>query len=214
MQPKHNGHGGLKARYEVEVRDKDGKLLKRIKGKSHSFVQGFITMLSTYLQTGEGGTFPSVTITDTGGTGRSLPMSTNSSASMTAYQCMLIYLLGASGQSGYGILVGTGTGATAITDTKLGTQIATGTGANQMVYNQQSVESVVVSAPNASIRSTRTFTNNSGSTIVVSEIGWAWGQYYASAWGNFLLLHDLLTTAISVPTGATATVRYTLSVSN
>lgn len=201
---------GVQLQYEVFVRDKDGKVLSRSKGICRSWVANFLRWVNGWFTTGVIAGYGDVyTMNDIGNTGRTMPYTS------TGYQGINGRWRGAVGIVDVGIVVGTGTTPTTINDVALGTRIAHGAGGGQLVYNAQTSEALVVSAPNATVRHTRTFTNNSGASITVNEIGW-----YIGAWDStsterfFCMVHDLLASPQAIPNGATLTVRYTVSVTN
>ena len=100
-----------------------------------------------------------VAMTDTGGTSRS----------QGNYRPFI--LAAASAVSAYGLVVGTGTNAVTLTDTKLQTQIAHGNGAGQLFYNAGSFNAPTTSGADRYWEAVRTFTNNSGGDITINEVG-------------------------------------------
>ena len=81
-----------------------------------------------------------------------------------------------------------------------------------MQYGAVSVTGAVTntSTNTGYITVTRTFTNNSGSSITVSEVGLvassvAFNQFY-------LIIHDLLPTPITVPNGSSLSISYEIQV--
>lgn len=193
--------------YEVEVRDKNGKLLSKEKRESKSALTAWVKWFATFLAAAYAGSGASQSINDTGNTGRTVP----NTASLAGNGYHGGFMCGA-GVSTYGIVVGSGTGAVTAADYTL-TQITHGTGGSQLVHNAQSIEAVGVVGLVSSVRSTRTFTNNGGATVTVYEIGWYWEQMDSGAAARFFCaVRDLLASPQSVPVGATLTVRYTWSV--
>ena len=71
----------------------------------------------------------------------------------------------------YGIVVGTGTTAVAITQTKLVAQIGHGNGAGQLYHQAMGLSALTVSAPDAYFTVQRTLNNNSGADITIEEVG-------------------------------------------
>jgi hypothetical protein len=121
-----------------------------------------------------------------------------------------------SNDNNYGIQIGTGTTAPSITDTRLSQLITNGTGVGQMQYGGVNVTGPVTNTTNNTgyITITRTFTNNSGASITVSEVGLvaysgtlglASNQYY-------LIIYDLLPTPITVPNGSSLSISYEIQV--
>ena len=69
----------------------------------------------------------------------------------------------------WGIVVGSGSGGKDINSYKLSSQIQQGSGSGQMVYGATTGESVFINAPNAQVAFKRSFTNNSGGALSISE---------------------------------------------
>ena len=178
---------------DVIVRDKNGKVIQRIrKRKCSSYVRAIIDWIRSNFSAASTG------FVDTGGTSRTSGasatiFSANSGAAITTY----------------GIRVGTGTNAVAISDYALQTPIAEGIGAGQLSHGATSVGSASTVDTSRQFTVARTFTNNSGASITVNEVGLIC-QELLNAW-NFLFERSLLT--FSIANGASATVTYTLSVS-
>ena len=105
--------------------------------------------------------------------------------------------------STYGILVGTGTSAESINDTALQTQVAHGASAGQLQYGAMTYAAPSTTATTTTFRCTRVFTNASGGTVTVQEIGLVSREQSNS----FLLIRDL-TGAVAVNNGQQLTVNY------
>ena len=108
----------------------------------------------------------------------------------------------------HGIVVGTGSTAVAMTDTKLVTQIAQGSGSGQLTHGIMqafTVDAVGASTPRY-VNLARGFQNNSGAAITVSEAG-LYGQHQCSdGTRNFCVCRDLIT--FTIPIGYLAVVQY------
>jgi hypothetical protein len=197
----------IKLEYELEVRDKNGKLISQTKGESHSFVKNFIRTLRALWA------ITTVNITDTGGLAKTFRGSWYHGANaLTEYPYDAN--AGASVDT-YGILVGSSDAPFGRDNYCLGSKISHGTGAGQLVYGAMSFEDVADADSTSYFRMTRTFTNNSGASVVVKELGIALRQYinvdgYTPFY--FLILRDVLTSPSSVPDGATLTVRYKMQI--
>ena len=113
------------------------------------------------------------------------------------------------GNQNYGIQVGTGTNPVTISDYKLQTQIANGTGAGQLAYQATVVSGIYEDANQSYFTVTRNFNNGSGGTITVQEAGLV--HYNAANSWYFLHARDL-TGAIDVLNGKTLVVQYTFKV--
>jgi hypothetical protein len=113
------------------------------------------------------------------------------------------------GNDSYGIQVGTGTDAVAIGDTKLKTKILQST-TGESLKMRYSVMTFDVPQTIANVRSfamSRTFTNESGSTINIGEIG-----IVALNENGFKFLIDHTLSTKQVLNGNGTTVQYTISI--
>jgi hypothetical protein len=198
---------------ELEVRDKNGKLLNRKKTPAKSWLKAFITILKgefgtrTLTVVGSGAT----SVVDETGTARSYPLN-NGNAPASYF--MNLSTLGDTGDTSLGIIVGTSDTANSLTTYALGGKIANGIGSGQLLYGTESIEDVSNPSGNdLQFRMTRTFTNNSGSTITVKEVGLLIKKYDAvQVSRSFLAARDVLPSAVDVPDGATLTIRYVVKI--
>jgi len=182
----------VKAYLKIKVINEKGKCIYYRRYRSRSFVANFINALYTLLS-GQ-----SVTNVNTGGSTYST--STGSQIGVTA----------SSNDDSYGIQIGTGTTAPAITDFSLTQLIPNGTSAGQMQYGAVTVMSPVINTTNNTgyITVTRAFTNNSGGSITVSEVG----LVAIYSFNKTLIIHDLLPTPITVPNGSTLSIAYEIQI--
>ncbi|MDP1615694.1 MAG: hypothetical protein Q8L68_07830, partial [Methylococcales bacterium] len=121
-----------------------------------------------------------------------------------------LYTAGGAGAVNRGVIVGIGTAAPAISDYKLQTPIAHGTAANQLQYATQDYEAPASPDATTSYMGLRRgFTNGSGASITIREVG-----IYGcdSTGGDFMFARDLITGGLAVPNGATATITYRIVV--
>ena len=130
-----------------------------------------------------------------------------SGAATTTLSDMTLDTTATTGQSGFGIQVGTGTGAESINDTALQTQIAHGTSAGELQYGTLTYAAPSTTATTTTFRFTRVFTNGSGGTVTVQGIGLASGD---NSTNNFLWIRDL-TGEVAVADGQQLTVNYDLT---
>jgi hypothetical protein len=196
--------------YEVEVRDKNGKLISRQHGKSHSWLKQFIQMMMAEWQYAYGGGSPSaVVITDETGTGRNMPPYSGVTFYMGAFA-----INAPAGSSEYGVKVGGGDTPNTINTYALASLISHGTGPGQLVYGAHTIESVInPSGGDLTFRVTRVFTNNSGASVTVKEIGISTKRNDSGNTARtFLFVRDVLPSPTSVPDGATLTIRYTVKI--
>jgi hypothetical protein len=188
----------VKAYLKIKVIDQNGKCTYYRRYRSRSFVIGFLNNIFSGLSA------QGITNTNTAG----------SQYTVSDTDGMIVNA--GSNNGNYGIVIGQGTSAPSIINYNLSIFIQNGAGVGQMQYGAVSITSAVTntSTNTGYITVTRTFTNNSGSSITVSEVGIiAWSgtgtlqtnQYY-------LITHDLLPTPITVPNGSSLSISYEIQV--
>ena len=182
----------LQVYYTLEVRDRRGKLLRRIRRRSRSYVIAFLDCLNAACSQSNR------SVTDIGGTSR------------TVGAAARFALNGAADDDTRGPVVGTGTTAVAITDSKLVTQIAQGTGAGQMDHVLTDVGAPSTSGSTRRFTVQRVFVNNSGASITIQECG-IYGLEVATLY-NFCVVRDIVSGGLAVPNGGSATLTYTIGV--
>jgi len=199
----------LKAYWKITVLTKDGKIIYRKRFRSHSFLAAFIKYIkgefaTAYASgTGEG----NVSIADVNGVSTNYPRH-NDFNSHRAHMSAL----GSAGDDSQGIVVGTGSNPNTTTTYSLQTKIAHGTGSVQLQYGAMTVNNVVASGNALYFTMTRTFTNGSGASITVNEVGiQCVAQDTASATRTLLLARDVLTNPVTIPDGGSATFQYKIS---
>jgi len=181
--------------YEVMVQDKHGRVSKRIAAPSRSYVRAWNQCL--YVLNRHTG----FTITDTGGTGRSI-----------SYSSSVLRANAGVGQIDHGIRVGKGTTPVTINDYALETSCGEGTGVDQFLHQAMAASSPAVAGPDCSFWHRRVMVNNSGSTISgIREIGCYVMIKYSPRYCA-LGYRDVLPGSVSVPDGGSITVTYTLKV--
>ena len=119
------------------------------------------------------------------------------------------------GTDSYGIVVGSGSTPQTYSDYALAKQIKNGTGAGQLSYGAHTTASSYGST-SSYIAISRTFTNQSGSAIVVREVGIIARQTAVSGGigdVKYLIARDVLANPITVNNLGTLTVTYTLTLS-
>jgi len=188
----------VKAYLKIKVINEKGKCVYYRRYRSRSFVIGFLNTLFTNLS------------------GQRITNINTSGGSYTISQGDAIAVNDGSNDNNYGIQIGTGTTAPSITDTRLSQLITNGTGPGQMQYGGVNVTGPVTNTTNNTgyITVTRTFTNNSGASITVSEVGLvAWSGPKSNETNQFyLIIHDLLPTPITVPNGSSLSISYEIQV--
>lgn len=231
----HMGPSTL-ATVTLEIGDSLGNIEKRIEMKSNSFVRNYYNGLafdsifkspynSTETAVGTFGDGVDTPIKDTSGTLRGIASSggaTGASAfawpgysTSSSYRTLNAGLAAPSGTTTYGIVTGTSDSAESFESYAMGSQIAHGTGTGQMNYaTQSSLASFSFSSGTKKLTAThnRTFTNVSGATITVKEIGLILRFGVGSNSDlRALIIRDVLASPIDVETTKTLTITYNLS---
>jgi len=211
--------GVMQAHIEVEVRNRYGRLITKRRVRSHSFVKNLLAMLRRFWITQVNNT---AVFGDTIDISPTEPLDTSGVARGVTYG----YVTGAGGiPSRYtmrmdaqvgevdsGIRVGTGTDTPTVNDVQLGIPILHGSGAGELSHGAVTLDSLQVAGGTVSLKIIRTFTNNSGSSIDVKEIGLHLKCLIALAThATIMIARDVLGSPVTVPNGATLTVRYILS---
>jgi len=178
----------------------DNKLKIRLIQESHSFLYNFIGMLQ--IMAGNAPTESSSSYYLSGG---SLTDTANASANL-----FVANMFNApSGNSSYGIVIGTGSTANSTSTIALQSQIANGTGSGQMQYNANNYTTITISGSTVSFQMNRTFTNNSGASITVAEVGLYLIDIVSGAY--FAVERTVLASAVTVANTAPIQVIYTIS---
>jgi len=194
----------------------DGKEVYR--GESRSFVQNLgKLLLPTFQGTASSTNGSAVSITNTSGYSASIYGEWyGGSTSPTGFTP--IALNAPAGTDSYGIVVGSGSTSQTYSDYALASQIKNGTGAGQLSYGVHTTASSYGST-SSYITISRTFTNQSGSAIVVREVGMIArqatfnGSSTPSADVKFLIARDVLANPVTVNNLGTLTVTYTFTLS-
>jgi len=188
----------VKAYLKIKIIDENGKCTYYRRYRSRSFVANFLRQIFTNLS------HQSVNNVNTSG----------GSYSIVNYDTIIVNNV--SNNDNYGILIGSGTSAPNIIDYNLSQVISNGASVGQMQYGAVSVTGAVTntSTNTGYITVTRTFTNNSGASITVSEVGLvAWSGNFSGQSNQFyLIIHDLLPTPITVPNGSSLSISYEIQV--
>jgi len=199
--------------WEIEVKDKTGKLLRHYQTPARSWLKAFIVILKGEFATRHGAAYGqgNVSVVDETGTARGFPRAAGGQP--FDYQ-MNLSTSGDAGDVSQGIIVGTSDTPNTLTTYALGGKISHGTGSGQLLYGVETLEDVTNPSGNdLQFRITRTFTNNSGSTITVKEVGLLVKKHDTSAASrSWLVARDVLPSAVDVPDGATLTIRYVVKI--
>jgi len=195
--------------YEWELRDRRGRLIKKGRGKSHSWLKIVLLMLkgefaTRYAETVGNG---NESIPDQDGNLRNYPF--HSGSGYGTY-FMNWSALGDTGDINQGIAIGSDDTPNDVNQFGLNSKIAHGSESGQLLYGAMTVESPT--NPSGGIwqfRAIRTFTNNSGADVIVKEVGFIVRKFDAAHSGrSWCLIRDVLDSPITIPDGASFTWRY------
>jgi len=202
-----------KAVIEFEVRDKNGKLIEKGKFPAKSWVGNIVGLLSAILSMWSS-MVPAYSagvsradLTDVSGTARGFSI-----GSGTTGGGGVVGGCAPAGEITAGIVVGSSDTPVSLSQYSLGALIPHGTGSGQLQYGATNVETISKDTTWL-FRIVRTFTNSSGVSVTVREIGlyvrlgMSSSPYYYSC----MLARDVPPSPIIVPDGLTLTVRYIIS---
>ncbi len=191
----------------IVVRDKNGKVVSRLKKKSHSPTSNFIALMT-----------PQTWYNATGQT-RNIVNTSNSS---NTWNNDFIYPNTQFIYSTYisGIGIGSGTSSNPYSMYNLAAPISNGSGTGQLLYGTLSVpNSITINGNEAYFIVSQMFTNNSGGTVNITEVGieillqgYDRSSGYDISYGTVLVWYDTLSSAVSVSNGSSITVYYTFAV--
>jgi len=201
-------NGELGAVLDWQVTDKDGKITSEGIRKAESFVRQFMDLL--LIKFINSSILGAMQVRDTanvlqGVSDSSSNFSTDAPTSNVSY----------------GIIVGTGTTDPTITDYKIETLIAHGTGAGQLQYGGVTYGLPASDLTTSQFTITRNFANASGGAITVNEIALYVKANVSGVQDNimtvvvpayFMTIRDKIGGGISVPNGQTLTINYRPSV--
>lgn len=159
--------------------------------KSHSYVIGYLACIEALFGNYERAPSFMRWATDTGGTPRSY---SSGFPSMVTDNSKPYPIMADALDDTTGILVGTGTNAPANDDYTLQTKIAHGSGAGQLVHGTANVSCPTIVGANVDMVISRPFTNASGGSITVREVGVQTKLYNANL---TLLLRDSVNQTIA-----------------
>jgi hypothetical protein len=189
----------------------EGHLTQRLIQRSDSFLPNFLGMLYSQMNAPYNGSGTSGSGPDTRGTNEPFINGYTSSGSGSYVQYISIngFTTNApGGTASYGIQVGTGTAANSTSTYALASQIANGTGSGQLSYGTHGYNWSTGSTLTAVARS---FTNSSGASITISEVGLVWESNWGSSY-NFMMIRDVLSSSVTIANNGSATFQYTISI--
>lgn len=204
-----------------EVKDKDGNLIFNDKQRGHSWTRNFYNYL--FCTAGDSVGNPGstsfgashLTSKNTGGTVR---YTETYVPNRDEYNTDSFGFRGPVGNSGYGILVGTGDTAFSAENFAMAAAVVHGTSTGNLTYSAQGVPVVAYDSTSGSekwtITHTRVLNNNSGGAITIKETGLAWlGDFFNTTAAAYLFERSVLSPTVAVPNGAQLTVTYEISMS-
>jgi len=201
----------------IIVRDKDGKVIKKYKQKSHSPTANFIGIMLPY-------TWYAMT-------GNEWTLTTTSNTTFNYYQQLtgLFYGIGYPNNSWgvpnyiQNILVGSGSNSNPYSAYNLNAPISNGSGTGQLIYGSINIPSnITINGNQAYFIISQSYTNQSGATIDITEVGIVLyftvytsetpGYGGSGSSGSLLVWYDVLSSPISVANGQQVVIYYTFSV--
>jgi hypothetical protein len=199
----------VRATITFRITNPDGTVVREWTEPAHSLNNNFTSIIYALWSAG---TFGMIDIN-----GNSIVINGASGGTMA--------LTAPSGNTTYGIVIGSGASAGSTpspTAYKLVAQIPQGTSSGQIEYGAVTLNSPTLSGQTTSFTISRSFTNVSGATITVTEIGLVVymtgfnmeqsGQPPPLSSDYFLIAYDIPSSAISIQNGQTLTITYTFSV--
>jgi len=195
------------------VRDSKGNIIQVHRQKSHSPTSNFIGLILPLTWFNSNNT--SYTITNIGGSTNSYKPALTYNASCISYpnnatNCPTYFVT---------IQVGSGSQPNPFSATKLAAPISNGSGAGQLFYGQATITpNFMVSGSSTYFSIVQMFTNVSGDTINITEVGIVLNLYLAQSYecstnvGQILVWYDVLSSTISVPNNASVAIVYTFMV--
>jgi len=198
----------LKAFIEMEVRDKNGKIILRKEQEAHSWVRNFYNWLFTQAASVAGLTANGLGVTGLNGT-----LYNNAYCWRLEEVGVGLAYNGGAGVDSLGIVVGTGTTAESFESYAMTTKVANGEGSGQLSYSQSSNQVSTVGTTKR-CQWIRYFNNNSGAAITVNEVG-IYAKLFYNDYSHYYLqdamvCRDLVSPGVSIPNTGQLKVTYTI----
>lgn len=210
------------AMYSVEVTDEDGQHVSGYRSKSNSWVRNFMNYIALHallgVRPGDSTSFFAdgyLNFRNLSGT----TVNQTSNNNFLAIRGSSAQLPATAGTTS-GIVVGTSDAAESFESYALTAKVAHGNSSGQLYHNAQVTQSRTWNSSGRKWSEViqRTFTNNSGATITVKEIGYEiiLGQTDTSSytsfydWNTALIIRDVLSSPQPVNNGQTLTVTFTI----
>ena len=182
-----------------ETKDMFGNITEIHVQRAHSFIEWFLSILGT-LQSSTSIAASAINILGAANT-----LSNNAGSFSTS---------GIAGADTQGIVVGTGTTANTPTTYQLATIIPVGVATGELSYAADAFLAPIVSGNNVSFVTSRQFSNTSGASITINEVG-EYASCYSSTLASFtyfLMIRDVLTSPITVANSSTTTATYSIQI--
>jgi hypothetical protein len=222
-------HNPLRGYIEIEVRDREGRIVGRGRHEMRSFLNNLLKILEGVMKSVGGaalsysGTVASTTVINTAGSSTAAYTEWYASTSSTHnYGGGVPFAAKApDDDDSYGIVVGSGTVGVALDQYAPASKIPHGTGSGQLDYGLSSYEDLGldtgVSPPVYRFRIMRTFSNLSGAAININEVCIIARSYWKELFGvmndvKYMVARDALPSTYTVPNGGSATVAVTVEV--
>lgn len=203
--------------WEVEVRDRDGQVLGRLRQRSHSWVRNAYNLMFAALagKNLDNASFGAgyLSLKDTGNVVRRGEGMTIGYAALS-WDDTSFGLRGPAGNDSYGIQVGSGLNPEDFEDYALQSKIPDGTGPSQLTYVQSEAHAITWTPATLTLKNelVRYFNNNSGSNVDINEVALVCRGYIlgTSAPTYYVFARDKLASMVTVPDTGQLKVTYTV----
>lgn len=197
---------------ELEVRDKDGKVIHHHRQRSHSWVRNAYNLLFTTMAAVAAEAATNLKVVMTSGADRESSILAIAVGDTTTSGVSIIVgsaYFAAAGIDTMGIVVGTGVGAEDFEGYALGTKIASGSAPTQLDYTVTTAPAISTVDTTKKTEWVRYFNNNSGGAITVNEVGiYVKGSLAADIY--FMVCRDLVSGGVEIPDTGQLKVTYTI----
>ncbi len=206
---------------EITIWDRNHRIVDRFKVKIGSYLKNFALLLKSLIEASSVSVVNTAgeTVTITGGDTAS--HSSNGDWLTHSLTMYLADINSPAGDDSYGIVIGNGTASVSPTDYALQSKIPNGTGSGQLSYDAHSFSPITSGGGVTSFSVVRSFANNSGGDISVSEVGiiiyhrlYEHDDRIGTVYNEtqyVLIIRDVFSTR-TVPDGGGITVKYTFSI--
>ena len=203
--------------WELEVQDGNGRVIQRLKQRSHSWVRNAYNLIVCQAAAVAGDSAVGLAIVDTGGVTRSdattqpaSGWSSSGSGNMRIYVNSTYGFYAQAGVDNMGIVVGSSSAAENFDGHALGSKISSGNGAGQLAYSAMDAPSVSTIGTTKQVVWTRYFNNNSGEAITVNEVGIYTKGTCDGYTVYYMMCRDLVSGGVTVPDTGQLKVTYTV----